>query len=143
MFDKTVTVFNYHENTKRWHTTLFEGVTLNGGDGAKATRQGVTNGDNVTLLLSADLVDGEISCNGKPYLKPKAYAALDDPAAAFTFCPETDFFIVGDYSSDTPLEEAEYMDGLYTEMNAEYDDVYLVTSAAFYSLIPHFEIGGS
>lgn len=143
MFDMTVTVFNYHENTKRWYTTLLEGVTLNGGDGAKATRQGVTNGDSVTLLLPVACVDGAATYKGKPYLKPKAYAALDNPAAAFTFSPEADFFIVGDHRSDAPIEEAEYMDGLYTEMNAEHDDVYLVTSAAFYSLIPHLEIGGS
>lgn len=142
MFGNTITLFNYHANTQRWHTTVFEGADLIESKGANATQQGVTNGDTVDLLLPVSFSNGAISCNGKPYVKPKAYAASDAPADCFTFSPETDFFMVGNHHSDVPEAEADYMDGFYTAMNTEHDDVYLVTSAAFYSLIPHFEIGG-
>lgn len=143
MFDKTVTLFNYHASTKRWHITTLQGVNFNDNRAAKATQQGVTNGDTVSLLLPVDISGGSISYEGKLYVKPKEYAALDNPADVFTLTPETDFFVVGNCRFNTPIDESEYMDGFYTEMNAELDDVYLITSAAFFSLIPHFEIGGS
>ena len=78
----------------------------------------------------------------KQYVGPKAYAAIKKPRNYFTFTPESDFFIVGNYYSQEPVADAEFEDGLYSAMNAAHDGVYMVSSVAFYSLIPHFEIGG-
>lgn len=78
----------------------------------------------------------------KQYAGPKAYAAIENPRNYFTFTPESDFFIVGNYYSDAPISDADFEDGLYSAMNAAHDGVYMITSAAFYSLLPHFEIGG-
>lgn len=76
------------------------------------------------------------------YIGPKAYANLDDPNGYFTFKAETDFFVVGNYSSDEPINDDDYDEGLYHAMNDAQDGVYMITSAVYFSLLPHFEIGG-
>ena len=78
----------------------------------------------------------------KQYVGPKAYAAIENPRNYFTFTPESDFFIVGNYYSKESVSDAGFEDGLYSAMNAAHDGVYMVSSVAFYSLLPHFEIGG-
>jgi len=78
----------------------------------------------------------------RQYLGPKAYAALTSPAGYFTFKPETDFIMVGNFSHSEPISDDDFEQGLYHAMNETQDGVYMVTSAAYFSLIPHFEIGG-
>ena len=140
MFNSTVTLFNYHATTKQWYTTRFDGVDLLEVNAKSATRQGETNSSNIDLLINVN--PDKSSSNGKPYLGPKAYAATADPSTYFTFTPEIDFFVEGDYSSDVPVAEDEYESGYYHEMNNSHDGVYMVVSAAYFPLIPHFEIGG-
>ena len=41
-----------------------------------------------------------------------------------------------------PLTDDDYDEGLYHALNAERDGIYLISSAGFYGLLPHFEIGG-
>ena len=139
MFGSTVTLFNYHAKTKQWYTTKFDGVDLLQVDARNATRQGETNSSSVDLLVN---VSADKSCNGKQYAGPKAYAALDNPAECFTFTPETDFFMEGEHILSEPVSEDDYENGFYHDMNSIHDGVYMVVSAAFFPLIPHFEIGG-
>ena len=139
MFCNTVTLFNYHAKTKQWYTTKFDGADLLEVGAKSATPKGETNGSSVDLLIN---VSSDKSYEDKAYLGPKAYAAADDPAAHFTFTPETDFFMEGDYSMQEPVSEDDYESGYYHEMNTLHDGVHMVVSAAFFPLIPHFEIGG-
>ena len=76
------------------------------------------------------------------YVTPKAYSHLISPEGYFTFKPETDFFVVGNYASTEPIDDDDYDEGLYHAMNEAEDGVYMITSAVYYSLLPHFEIGG-
>ena len=78
----------------------------------------------------------------RQYISPKAYAHLEAVDGRFTFTPETDFVVVGNYSSQEPIDDDEYEDGLYQAMNEAQDGVYMITSATYFSLLPHFEIGG-
>ena len=78
----------------------------------------------------------------RQYIGPKAYAALETPTGYFTFKPECDFIMVGNYSHAEPIADDEFEQGLYHAMNEAQDGVYMVTSAAYFSLLPHFEIGG-
>lgn len=139
MFCNTVTLFNYHDKTKQWYTTKFDGADLLEVGAKSATPKGETNGSSVDLLIN---VSSDKSYEGKAYLGPKAYAATDNPGAHFTFTPETDFFMEGDYSMAKPVCEDDYESGYYHEMNTLHDGVHMVVSAAFFPLIPHFEIGG-
>ena len=38
MYDAIITLFNFHEKTGAWHTTVFSGVSLYATEGAGATR---------------------------------------------------------------------------------------------------------
>ena len=51
---------------------------------------------------------------------------------------------MGDYTADadSSIPDTDYDGGFYHAMNTGRDSVYAVTSAAFFPLIPHFEIGG-
>lgn len=174
MYHNTITVFNYHEKTNSWYTTVFSGVNLIEGAGASSTSDcGLTNSDAVEVIIHVSqekaaktiiyepfvIVDND--GNGilsddhnmlnykepetdkrKRYIGPKAFSRLEDPSCSFTFAPEVDFFAVGNFHADNPILDDGYNEGLYHAMNDVNDCVYKIKSAVFYSLIPHFEIGG-
>lgn len=149
MYDAVVTLFNFHEPTGTWHTTVFSGVNLLEAKAETATRDsGRTNGDTVELIIhtnsekSAQVVDTDGTTASVQYVGPKAYSALEDPQGFFTFKAETDFVVVGNHAQIAPVADDDYDEGLYHAMNNEYDGVYMITAAAFFSLLPHFEIGG-
>lgn len=174
MYDAIITLFNFHEKTGAWHTTVFSGVSLYATEGAGATRDsGRINESTIDAIIHVDrnqaastviyepnriadsagnticADDGTALCYKEPdtcrvkrYIGAKAFSKLDDPGGYFTFKPETDFFAVGNYSSSTPILDDTYEQGLYHAMNDAQDDVFMIVSAAFYGLLPHFEIGG-
>lgn len=174
MYNDVITVFNFHEKTGAWYTTVFKNVNLLEATGETATRDsGRTNNDSVELIIrilpdkSAHTViyepylvitnEGDTYVDNRGvrlsyrepdtdevrwYIGPKAYAKLDNPHGYFTFKAETDFFVVGNYSSEVPITDDDYDEGLYHAMNDAQDGVYMITSAAYFSLLPHFEIGG-
>lgn len=149
MYDATVTLFNYHGKTGKWYTTVFKDVNLLETKAQTATRDsGITNDDTVEMILhtTRDKTARAAGAGGKTvdvqYIGEKAYSALDDPQGYFTFKAESDFIIVGSHAQPTPISDDDYDEGLYHEMNAEFDDVYMITFAVYYGLLPHFEIGG-
>lgn len=174
MYNDVVTVFNYHEKTGAWYTTVFKNTHLLEVSAETATRDsGRTNDGEVELIIPIQqdksahtiiyepyrIVDNDgntfvaddenkISYRDpdtddvRKYIGPKAYSRLDDPRGYFTFKAETDFMVVGNYSSGDPIDDDEYDEGLYHAMNDAQDGVYMITSAAYYGLLPHFEIGG-
>lgn len=151
MYDSTITLFNLREaeDVRRWFPTVFHGVTLTEIRGnAAAPNAGIISADTVEVILpaSADRSVSDGSGAAVRYALPKEYAALPDPSGRFTFTPQQDFFVVGDLSGTYPEpveDEAEDgFHGFYHAINKARDGVYLVTAAAFFPLIPHFEIGG-
>lgn len=149
MYDAVVTLFNFHEATGAWHTTVFSGVNLLETKAETATRDsGRTNGDTVELILHASrekvaqAIDADGEAVSVQYVGPKAYGALEDPQGYFTFKAETDFVAVGNFAQSTPVADDDYDEGLYHAMNSEHDNVYMITASAFFGLLPHFEIGG-
>ncbi len=149
MYDAVVTLFNFHEKTGAWYPTVFGGVNLLETKAETATRDsGRTNGDTVELILhtSGDRTAQAMDADGTPvrvqYVGRKEYAALENPQGYFTFKAETDFIAVGNHAQKAPLVDDEYDEGLYHAMNTEYDGVYMITAAAYFGLLPHFEIGG-
>lgn len=154
MYEHTITVFNFHEKTGAWYTSVFSGVSLYDNASANATpNSGKVNASSIEAIIHVDqnqsaggskmLSYQEPETNkAKSYAGPKAYAKLDDPDDYFTFKPETDFFVTGNHSSNEPILDEDYEDGLYNAMNDTQDGVYMIASAIFYGLLPHFEIGG-
>lgn len=137
MYDSIITVFNFHEKTETWRTTVFEGVSLYEVSAETATRDsGKTNSDTVDLIIPTQ---ADVICR---YTGSKAYANMDDPQGFFTFKAESDFFVVGNHFSLEPISDDDYDEGLYHHLNNTQDGVYMITSVAFFGLLPHFEIGG-
>lgn len=139
MFDSTITVFNYRKSDHSWYTSVFHDVNVIEVQGKTATQHGETNGDNVEILLNCS--PGK-EADGKRYVTPKAYDALETVADYFTLTPESDFIMIGDYGENEPFDDDDYDEGLYQALNDEHDGVYMITSATWYGLLPHFEIGG-
>jgi len=144
MFDQTITLFNYRESDHSWYTSVFDGVDVIEGQGKTATKHGDTNSDNVEILLNCQpfRIATDSEGNELLYIPPKVYAAKEDVEGYFTLTPECDFIMIGDHSEDEPLDDDDYDEGLYHAMNDEYDGVYMITSATWFNLMPHFEIGG-
>lgn len=159
MHDDVVTIFNYHAKTGLWYTSVFKNVHLLEVNGETATRDSSrTNDSNIELIIPIWTNNSPCTCcsvsqnrisyrnpdTGEVlrYIGPKAYANLENPHEYFTFKAETDFMVVGNYSSVLPLDDDEYDEGLYHAMNDAQDGVYMITSVVYYGLLPHFEIGG-
>ena len=148
MRDRTITLFNFHKASGLWYPTVLNNVSLNAVHADNATANaGIVNADvtEAIIRVSADKSVTDANGNIKRYAGPKLYANLENPAAYFTFTPEQDFFMEGDYGSAEPVSDDEYDDfdgGFCDAMNRKRDGVHVIQSAAYYSLIPHFEIGG-
>ena len=53
MHDQTITLYNYHEPSGLWYTTVFEGVQLAAASASSATTHGNTDGDSVSIIIPA------------------------------------------------------------------------------------------
>lgn len=148
MYDVTITIFNYRKANHSWYTSVFEGVNVIEHTGKSSTQHGTSNDDNVEIILHADAdrIAKAIDGSGEPlslrYLLPKTYAAAEDVTGCFTMAPECDFVMIGNHWEAEPLDDDAYEEGLYHAMNNEHDGVYMITGTTWYSLLPHFEIGG-
>ena len=144
MYRDKITLYNYHTGTAMWYPSVIEGVDLGSVRAATATASAdVTNADTVEVLIPCGRDKTVCTAAGtKRYAGPKEYAACETPAQSVTFRPECDFFLEGEPEDLTPVSDEDYESGFYHAMNEERDGVYMITSASFYGLLPHFEIGG-
>ena len=143
MYDVTITLFNFHAGTGYWYSHVFTGVDFHDTKASTAT-QGSSRTDSSAAEMILHATKDKTVASGNAvlqYVGPKAYAALSDPSGYFTFKPETDFFVVGSCAED-PIDDDAYDEGLYNALNKAQDDVYMITAAEWFSLLPHFEIGG-
>lgn len=139
MFDQTITIFNLRKADNCWRTSVFTGVNVIEPSASTASTQGTINKDAVEILLNCSM---GMKAGDFQYIPPKAWQALENVDETFTLTPEVDFIAIGDYATPNPIAEEDYDEGLYHAMNDENDGVYMITSATWFSLLPHFEIGG-
>lgn len=145
MYDKTITLFNYHEDTALWYPSIIENAEVFKTTASSNTTTGTANADVVEILINCNS-DKSIKTKAgvKGYLSPKAYQKCDAPEEYITFSPDKDFIYCDEWPDTEPVSDDECFDsGFYQKVNTEYDEVYKINSAASYGLIPHFEIGGS
>ena len=144
MYDNTVTLFNYHAETELWYPTVFKCADIGIYTASSSVKDGKTNSDTVNIIIHCDGNKTFTAYDGtrKTYLKPKVYALCDNPDEHITFKPESDFIYDGEWSDLPPCSENDYESVFYHYMNDKYDGVYLIGSAEYFGLIPHFEIGG-
>ena len=120
MYQNTITVFNFHAASGLWYLSVIHGADLIASKSSTATVEGRNNADAVEIIIHCSAERTVDTTAGlKSYTGPKEYA-----------------------KSDNPAEHEKYDSGLYHAMNDEHDGIYMISSAAFYGLLPHFEIGG-
>lgn len=145
MYHDTVTLFNRKRGRDGdvWYPTVLEGVDLNEDRVAIAVKFGSASNDKAALHVRYDWQDGPVA-GGKKYLTPLLWQALEDPAAAFTFTAGEffDFFVTGAWPNTEPVQDSAWLGGFYNHLIKTRDGVYAVSSAAQYSIIPHFEVMG-
>lgn len=143
LFQDVITVFNFHAATGFWYPTIITGAHIIAASSNTHGTDGITNADSVEVQITSNIAQGVNTSEGvKSYTPPKEYAGLDSPETYVTFKPECDFFFAGRWDDLTPIDDDEYDEGLYNYLNTTEDGIYLINSAAFFGLLPHFEIGG-
>lgn len=144
MYQNTITLFNFHKATGLWYASVFTDVDVGVNTASSSTKDGKNNSDTVNIIIHCTRDKRFITADGteKSYTGAKAYAKCDDPTACITFTPECDFIYEGVWTDSEPQREEDFESGFYHAMNDEHDGVYMISSAAFYELLPHFEIGG-
>lgn len=143
IFQNTITLFNFHEATGLWYPSVIAGVDLIEHKSNSASIEGMNNRDTVNILIPCNTEKKITTSQGvKRYIGNKIYAKCNDPANYITFKPEKDFIYEGVWPDLSPIDGEDFDSGLYNELNTNYDGVYMINAAAFYSLLPHFEIGG-
>lgn len=149
MFADTITVFNYYKDSLKnvtWYPTVIHGVNLLIDKATIVAKYGAESKDNALLNIHYQMIDGQIMVGGKQYFPPKEWERQtnDKLPETITFASGTDFdfFMLGEYSITTPINDNDYRNGFFEEIKKEYDFVFAITSVGMYSVIPHFEITG-
>lgn len=148
IYKQTVTLFNrirdaYTEDVV-WYPTVLHGVHLVVDKSSAWGMQGGRETDNVRLHVRYAVSGDSVLVGGKPWHEPKAWRKLAAPETAITFGygdDDFDFFIEGEFTDiPGPISDDQFKNGFYNYMNANYDNVFAITSVSKYNLIPHFEI---
>ena len=151
MYGDTITVFNRKEGSRgdTWYPSVLRGVQVSMDRAAIMARYGAESADNAIVHVRYEVDGDDRYISGKLYLPPKQWDQMDNPAEAVTFTAGNrfDFFWVGDWRSETPVQDADYAGtgnpDFYAYMNKTHDHVFAITSVSGpFKLIPHFEILG-
>lgn len=148
MYSETITLFNrYHSRYgDMWYPHILTNVNLVSDKSSIMAKYGAETSDKASLHVKYDSVDGKIVINGINYLPPKEWAKQtnDKLSDSITFNDDSnyfDFFILGEYEGSGPINDDDYIEGFYNEMQKTKDYCYAITSVSSpYKVIPHFEI---
>lgn len=153
MYDTTVTIFNRieTEDTAFWYPTVIENATLHSNKGANITKTGLENADSSKLHIRLKKESGVYvietkAGNKKTFINQVEFAKLEaiDTLQYIAFAKGVDFFMEGTYEEKRICED-DYADkdGFFSYMVKTYGEVYQISTADVYKLIPHLEIGGA
>jgi len=144
MYTDVITLFNRVKGDRghgdTWHPTILRGVNLNLDRASILAKYGAESQDKAWVSIPCKRTDGLKTVSGKTYVTPKAF---EDPDSEITFASGNrfDFFWVGEWE-EGEAADVDYNADFYGWMNDRYDNVFAVTSAASYSVVPHFEVMG-
>ena len=149
MYNDTITLFNRKEGRAgdTWYPTVIKNVHVNTDKSAILAKYGPEAQDKASLHVRYKQ-DGEKKMVGeKEWLPPKRWENLLDYSKAITFTDGNrfDFFWLGDWGNENPVEDVDYASDqdFYTYMNKTRDFVFAISSVGGpYGVIPHFEIMG-
>lgn len=146
MYKDTVTIFNRFGD--KWRATVLPNVDLNADQAAIIAKYGAESKDKASLHVRYAVAEAGYSVvtdAGACVVKgAKEYTGEEGTVA---FRPAStgevvDFFLDGTWDGEAVIDDEEYDTGFFDYLSAARDGVYTITSAARYSVIPHFEILG-
>lgn len=143
MYKDTITLFNRKSGGTKgdtWYPTVIKNVNLNIDRASILAKYGAESQDNAVLHIKYQRDGENILVAGKPWMPPKEWDKTED-SLTFTSGNQFDFFWQGEWGGGI-VSDADYDEGFYEHMNRTHDYVFAITSAAKYSVIPHFEIMG-
>ena len=141
MYKDVITVFVQHG--EYWYPHVIHNVDVGFTTSQNASSVGDKNLDTFEVLINCRPDKKIITAQGEQiYVPPKQYAALLSPVGYITFDCNSTFVYVGAWEDNTPLSADDFDSGVYHYFRETYDSVYKIHSAAFFSLIPHFELNG-
>lgn len=138
MYRDTVTLFcRYADGEKVYFRPyVLRNVDFNADKARILTTYGESSQDRAILHLR--LVNG--FCNGFQYVPPKEYTG-DAGTFSLKSGNEFDFFAYGEHDTGV-IDDDDYPEGYYNYLNRTLDNVFIITSASKYSVIPHIEVTG-
>lgn len=146
MYTDTITLFNRYKSSTGdiWYPSILHNVNVNMDKAAIIAKYGAESQNKAVLNVKYRIEDGEKMVGDKKWLPPKEWKNQEErlltTSLTFSSGQSFDFFIVGEYESESPIADNDFKDGFYNHLNTKHDFVYAITEATFYSVIPHFEI---
>lgn len=145
MYQDTITLFNRKTGDRgqpdTWYPTVIQGVNLNIDRAAILAKYGAESQDNAMLSIRYENGPADPEVAGKPWMPPKEWDKTID-SITFTSGNNFDFFWKGEWTGEIVNDSDYGTEGFYNYMNRSHDYVFVVSSVAMYSVIPHFEIMG-
>lgn len=149
MYNDTVTLFCQYEDKAgvTWYPHKLTNVNLAVDRAAIIAKYGEQSQDNATLNVGYTVEAGAITVCGIPWLPPKEWAKQEpgERATSLTFSAGNGFGVLmeGEWINGDPVDDSKYgVDGFYNWLNRTADNVFAITAATKYDVIPHFEIIG-
>lgn len=146
MYTDKITLFNHHKSgtVDMWYPSILHNVNLNMDKAAIIAKYGAESKDNAVLGVKYHIVDGNKMVGDKIWLPPREWQKQDEESLAltltFTSGQQFDFFMLEEYENMSPISDGDYKDGFFNYMNKNHDYVFAISTATFFSAIPHFEI---
>ena len=143
MYTDVLTLFNRKPGDRggpdTWLPTVIKGVNINIDRAAILTKYGAQCQDKAVVNIRYEMRGGQIVVAGKRFQTAKEWSQTADK---ITLTPAKDFFWAGEWDG-VVVSDADYgTEGFYGYMNRTKDNVFLISSVARYSAIPHFEVMG-
>ena len=135
VYKDTVTLFN-RTSDGRWIPTVLKGVNLNMDRASIVAKYGEQAKDSAVLNIP---YTGDKIIAGKPWKPPKEWEGAD--SVTLRSGNEFDFFWLGEWT-EGEVSDSDYKGGFYQYMNKTHDYVFAVSSVAWFTVIPHFEVVG-
>ena len=144
MFDRTITLYNYRKSERIWYGTVINGCTLVATESSSDSARGVGSTSSVNIHVHTKPDRTVLSASGgvKVVVPSKEYQSLATVVDEITFTPEVDFIVVDRAMENLVETDEDYENGFYHYVNNTIDNVFMVTNATWYNLIPHFVVGG-
>ena len=143
MYNDTITIFNRKPGNRgegdTWHPTVIHDVNLNIDRAAILAKYGAQCQDKAVVNIRYEMQGGQIIVASKRFQPTKEWSQTAD---TLTLTPVKDFVWAGEWDGGV-VSDADYgTEGFYGHMNRTKDNVFLISSVARYSAIPHFEVVG-